>query len=52
VGASANVVLVGLSERSGHRIRFMEFFKYGSVVTLVTLGFSILYLWLRYFAFD
>lgn len=52
VGASANVVIVGMSERSGHGIRFLEFFKYGFVVTLVTLGISTLYLWLRYFAFD
>jgi Na+/H+ antiporter NhaD/arsenite permease-like protein len=49
IGASANVVVLGVAERSGARISFMEFLKYGSVVTVVTLGISLLYLWLRYF---
>jgi Na+/H+ antiporter NhaD/arsenite permease-like protein len=50
IGASANVVVVGTAERSGHRIRFAEFFRYGAPVTVVSLGVSALYLWLRYFA--
>jgi Na+/H+ antiporter NhaD/arsenite permease-like protein len=49
IGASANVVILGMAERSGYRIRFVEFVKYGSVVTGVTLGLSTAYLWLRYF---
>ncbi|MGH2580963.1 MAG: SLC13 family permease [Actinomycetota bacterium] len=49
IGASANVVVLGVAERSGARISFMEFLKYGSVVTVITLGISLLYLWLRYF---
>lgn len=49
IGASANVVVLGVAERSGARIRFLEFLKYGSVVTVVTLGISLFYLWLRYF---
>jgi Na+/H+ antiporter NhaD/arsenite permease-like protein len=51
IGASANVVIMGVAERSGHRIRFVEFAKYGVVVTGVTLAFSSLYLWVRYLAF-
>ena len=51
IGASANVVIMGVAERSGHRIRFLEFAKYGVVVTGVTLAFSSLYLWVRYLAF-
>jgi Na+/H+ antiporter NhaD/arsenite permease-like protein len=49
IGASANVVVLGIAERSGHRIRFVEFVKYGVVVTLLTVGISTIYLWLRYF---
>ncbi|MGH8869175.1 MAG: ArsB/NhaD family transporter [Actinomycetes bacterium] len=51
IGASANVVVVGLAERAGHRISFWEFTKYGLVVAVVTVGLCAPYLWLRYFAF-
>jgi Na+/H+ antiporter NhaD/arsenite permease-like protein len=51
VGASANVVVLGLAERAGRRISFWEFTRYGLVVTAVTVTLSALYLWLRYFAF-
>jgi Na+/H+ antiporter NhaD/arsenite permease-like protein len=49
VGASANVVVLGIAARAGHRISFWEFTKYGLVVTVVTVGISMPYLWLRYF---
>jgi len=48
VGASANVVVIGLAERAGQRISFWEFTKYGLVVTAVTVTISAGYLWLRY----
>ncbi len=48
VGASANVVVANMAKRSGHSIRFFEFFKYGSVVVVESLAISTLYLWLRY----
>jgi Na+/H+ antiporter NhaD/arsenite permease-like protein len=48
IGASANVVMLGLAEREGHRIGFWEFTRYGVVVTLVTVGLCVPYLWLRY----
>jgi Na+/H+ antiporter NhaD/arsenite permease-like protein len=32
VGASANVVVANVAARSGHPIRFVDFFRYGSVV--------------------
>ncbi len=51
VGASANVVILGLAARAGHKISFWEFTKYGLVVTAVTISLCIPYLWLRYFAF-
>ena len=49
IGASANVVVLGLADRAGHRIRFLEFAKYGALVAVVTMAISMLYLWLRYF---
>jgi Na+/H+ antiporter NhaD/arsenite permease-like protein len=52
IGASANVVVLGIAERSGNRIRFLEFAKYGVVITLLMVGLSTVYLWLRYFALN
>jgi Na+/H+ antiporter NhaD/arsenite permease-like protein len=49
VGASANVVVVGVARRGGQPITFTEFFKYGAIVTLVSLTVSAAYLWVRYF---
>ena len=52
IGASANVVVLGIAERAGQKISFWEFTKYGLVVTLVTIALATPYLWLRYFAFS
>jgi Na+/H+ antiporter NhaD/arsenite permease-like protein len=52
VGASANVVILGLAERAGKRISFWEFTKCGLAVAFVTVAVSMPYLWLRYFVFD
>ena len=49
VGASANVVVLGIAERSGRPISFWRFTRYGLVVTVVTVGLAAPYLWLRYF---
>jgi Na+/H+ antiporter NhaD/arsenite permease-like protein len=51
IGASANVVILGLAERAGYRISFLQFTKYGALVAFVTLAISMPYLWLRYFVF-
>ncbi|MGQ9500555.1 MAG: SLC13 family permease [Anaerolineae bacterium] len=48
VGASANVVMASLSERSGHPIHFWRFIRYGVITTSLSLVFSSLYVWLRY----
>jgi Na+/H+ antiporter NhaD/arsenite permease-like protein len=50
VGASANVVVLGIAARHGHPISFWRFTKYGLVVTVVTIGIAWPYLWLRYHA--
>jgi Na+/H+ antiporter NhaD/arsenite permease-like protein len=48
VGAAANVVVVSLAEKSGHPISFMHFFRYGALVTIVSLILATAYIWLRY----
>jgi Na+/H+ antiporter NhaD/arsenite permease-like protein len=48
VAASANVLVSHLAERGGQRIRFWEFFCYGSLVTLLSMVVGSVYLWLRY----
>ncbi len=50
VGASANVVVIGIAARNGHPISFWRFTRYGAPVALVTLAVSWVYLWLRYYA--
>jgi Na+/H+ antiporter NhaD/arsenite permease-like protein len=51
VGASANVVMLGIAERAGHRISFWGFTKYGLIVTAISVTLAVPYLWLRFFAF-
>ena len=48
VGASANVVVASLAERSGYRIRFGTFLRYGVITTLMSLSLASLYVWVRY----
>jgi Na+/H+ antiporter NhaD/arsenite permease-like protein len=49
VGASANVVMLGIARRADNPISFWEFTRKGVVVTAVSIALSALYLWLRYF---
>lgn len=51
VGASANVVMLGIAARDGHPISFWEFTRKGAVVTILTIAIAAPYVWLRYFAF-
>ncbi len=48
VGASANLAVAGIAERSGVRFSFLAFTKYGIGVMLISVAVSNLYLWLRY----
>ena len=50
IGASANVVVLGIAERNRQPISFWQFTKYGLVVTVVTVALAAGYVWLRYFA--
>ncbi len=49
VGASANVVMLGIARRADTPISFWEFTRKGVVVTAVSIALSALYLWVRYF---
>ncbi|RSM69653.1 hypothetical protein DMH04_45880 [Kibdelosporangium aridum] len=49
VGASANVVVLGIARRAETPISFWEFTKKGSIVTVITIVIAAPYLWLRYF---
>lgn len=51
VGASANVVMLGIARRAGNPISFWEFTRKGIVVTVVSIALAAPYLWLRYFVF-
>ncbi len=50
IGASANIVSVGMAKRHGVNISFMEFCKISAPVTIITLliasGYLTLYLWI------
>ncbi len=51
VGASANVVMLGIAAREGYPISFWEFSRKGAAVTALSIGIAAPYVWLRYFAF-
>ena len=52
IGASANVVVLGIARRSGTPISFWEFTRKGAIITVITVALAAPYLWLRYFVFD
>ena len=49
IAASANVVAIGIAAKSGNKITFWQFTKYGILVTILTLLMAWVYVWLRYF---
>ena len=49
IGASANVVVAGMSERAGQKIAFVKFMLYGIPVTLVSLVVATVYVLVRYY---
>ena len=48
IGASANVVSAGIAGKSGFKITFITFTKYGALITVLSLIVSTLYIYLRY----
>ncbi|HHN63855.1 MAG TPA: hypothetical protein ENK09_00645 [Nitrospirae bacterium] len=49
IGASANVIVVGMAERAGKRITFLRFMLYGMPIMILTVILSMIYVWLRYY---
>ncbi|MBQ5664981.1 MAG: ArsB/NhaD family transporter [Akkermansia sp.] len=48
IGASANVVALGLARQHNLRVSFMQYFFVGFPLMLMSVGISAVYLWLRY----
>jgi Na+/H+ antiporter NhaD/arsenite permease-like protein len=50
IGASANIVSVGMAKRFNQNISFLEFMRFSAVISLLTLtiasGYLMLYLWI------
>jgi Na+/H+ antiporter NhaD/arsenite permease-like protein len=51
IGASANVVVLGIAERGRIKISFMEFLKIGMLILVVTVTVGVGILWIRYVGF-
>lgn len=49
IGASANVVAIGLAAKAGHHISFWKFTKYGIIVTAVSIAMVYPYILFFYF---
>jgi Na+/H+ antiporter NhaD/arsenite permease-like protein len=49
IGASANVIVVGMSEKLGRRISFGKFMLYGMPLMVMTVIIATVYVWLRYY---
>ena len=48
VGASANIVAVGIANRNGYKITFMDYTKIGLIFALESMLLSSAYIWFRY----
>lgn len=49
IGASANLTVAGIAERSGVPFRFLTFLAYAFPMMLVSIAIAHVYMWLRYF---
>ncbi|MBP1912362.1 ArsB/NhaD family transporter [Thermococcus stetteri] len=48
IGASANVVVIGIAHREGIRITFGDFLKVGMAIMVTTVAIGTAIIWLRY----
>jgi Na+/H+ antiporter NhaD/arsenite permease-like protein len=48
IGASANVVVLGIAERNRIKISFIEFLKVGMVILVVTVAVGTMILWVKF----
>lgn len=49
IGASANVIVVGMAEKAGRKISFLKFMLYGLPIMVATVMIAMVYVWLRYY---
>ena len=49
IGASANVIVVGIAQKTGAQISFWRFLACGMPIMVMTVFVSMIYIWLRYF---
>ncbi len=52
IGASANVVCAGVAEQHGYKFTFLDFFKLGFPLTILSLCVASAYLMICHVAFD
>ncbi|WP_373228553.1 SLC13 family permease, partial [Cohnella sp.] len=48
IGASANLIVAGMSGKEGHPIKFIQFFKYGFPLMLLSVVLATFYVYFRY----
>lgn len=51
IGASANVIIVGMAEKMGRPISFKKFMLYGMPLMIESVIIATIYVWLRYYVF-
>ena len=49
IGAAANVIVSENAAKNGHPIKFLSFMKYGTIVVIISLTLSSVYIYLRHF---
>jgi Na+/H+ antiporter NhaD/arsenite permease-like protein len=48
IGASTNIVVIGIAKRHGHPIGFWTFTRYGVVVAVLSVAIALVMFWTRY----
>jgi Na+/H+ antiporter NhaD/arsenite permease-like protein len=48
VGASANLVVAGMAEKAGYKIKFVDFMKAGLIIMGITVAIANVYIYFRY----
>lgn len=48
IGAAANIIVAGFSQKTKYPLRFAEYFKVGIPVMLISVSIVSVYLWFRY----
>lgn len=48
IGASANVVAAGIASKSGKKLSFMTFTKYGALIMIESMILSTIYIWIKF----